>query len=103
MSELDLNILHAQMQERIESFGGKINKIYYCHHLEELNCMCRKPNTGMIHQAISDFPEIIIQHSYLIGDSDSDIEAGERMNLKTVKVDNDYTLSKWTSDLLALL
>ena len=31
----------------------------------------------MIEQAIIDFPEIIIKKSYLIGDSDSDIEAGE--------------------------
>ena len=100
MSETDLNTLHTQMKERIEKLGGKINKIYYCPHLEEFDCMCRKPNPGMIQQAIIDFPEIIIDDSCLVGDSDSDIEAGKRMNLNTVKVDNDYTLAKWTSDFL---
>ena len=103
MSEADLNTLHTQMQDRIEKLGGKINKIYYCPHLKDMNCMCRKPKSGMIEQAIIDFPEINIKNSYLIGDSDSDIKAGKRMNLNTVKVDNDYTLAKWTADLLGVI
>ena len=103
MSEADLNILHTQMQERIEKLGGKINKIYYCPHLEEFDCMCRKPKPGMMRKAVIDFPEIIIDDSYLVGDSDSDIEAGQRMNLKTIKVNNDYTLVKWTSTLLGII
>jgi len=103
MSGADLNTLHTQMQERIEKLGGEINKIYYCPHLEELDCMCRKPKPGMMRQAIIDFPEISIEESYLIGDSDSDIEAGKRMNLKTIKVDDDYTLAKWTAALLRII
>ena len=103
MSEADLNILHTKMQERIEKLGGKINKIYYCPHLQIMNCMCRKPNSGMIEQAIIDFPEISVKNSYLIGDSDSDIKAGKRMNLNTVKVNNNYTLAKWTTDMLRVL
>jgi D-glycero-D-manno-heptose 1,7-bisphosphate phosphatase len=99
MSESDLNILHTQMVNMIEEFGGKISKIYYCPHLEEADCICRKPKPGMIEHAIIDFPEIIIENSYLIGDSDSDIEAGKSMNLNTFKVDNDFTLAKWTSSL----
>jgi D-glycero-D-manno-heptose 1,7-bisphosphate phosphatase len=103
MSEADLNTLHTQMQERIEKLGGKINKIYYCPHLQIMNCMCRKPKSGMIEQAIIDFPEISVKNSYLIGDSDSDIKAGKRMNLNTVKVNNNYTLAKWTTDMLRVL
>jgi len=57
----------------------------------------------MINQAIADFPEIDRQNSYLIGDSDSDIEAGNRMNLNTVKVDNEYTLAKWTAELMSVI
>ncbi len=100
MSESDLNNLHIQMLERIEESGGTIDKIYYCPHLEEIDCMCRKPKPGMIEQAIIDFPAINIENSYLIGDSDSDIKAGKVMNLKTVKVNDDYTLAKWALDLL---
>ena len=101
MSEADLNTLHTQMVKMIEQSCGKINKIYYCPHLEEMDCICRKPKSGMIQHAIIDFPEIIIDNSYLVGDSDSDIEAGRSMNLNTFKVDNDFTLAKWTSSLIA--
>ena len=100
MSKADLNTLHAKMQEKIEQSSGKINKIYYCPHLEESDCSCRKPKSGMIEYALLDFPQITLEESYLIGDSDSDIDAGKRMNLSTVKVDNEYTLAKWTAELL---
>ena len=100
MSELDLLTLHTQMQASIKQSSGRIAKIYYCPHLASSNCYCRKPKTGMIQQAVIDFPEIIIEKSYLVGDSDSDIEAGERMKLQTIKVDDNYTLAKWTVDLL---
>ena len=100
MSEVDLINLHIKMQDRIKQSSGRITKIYYCPHLANSNCDCRKPKTGMIQQAIIDFPEIIIEKSYLIGDSDSDIEAGKTMNLTTIKVNDNYTLVEWTSDLL---
>ena len=101
MSASDLHTLHAKMEDSIEISGGKIDKIYYCPHLASIDCKCRKPNTGMIEEALLDFPKIVIKESYLVGDSESDIEAGKRMNLKTIKVDNEYTLSKWASELLS--
>ena len=103
MTEDDLNLLHSFMTSEIGKLNGKIDKIYFCPHLDTENCNCRKPNPGMINQAIADFPEIDRQNSYLIGDSDSDIEAGNRVNLNTVKVDNEYTLAKWTAELMSVI
>ena len=99
----DLNLLHSFMTSEIEKLNGKIDKIYFCPHLVSENCNCRKPNPGLIKQAIADFPEIDRDNSYLIGDSDSDIEAGNRMNLNTVKVDTEYTLAKWTAELMSVI
>tara|TARA_B100001758_G_scaffold62460_1_gene51983 strand:- start:12615 stop:13115 length:501 start_codon:yes stop_codon:yes gene_type:complete len=101
MSNTDLHTLHAKMERSIEVFGGKIDKIYYCPHLENVDCKCRKPKTGMIQHALLDFPKIVIEKSYLVGDSESDIEAGKKMGLKTIKVDNEFTLSKWTDKLIS--
>ena len=98
MTDCELKELHANMQYVIEKSGGKIDKIYYCPHLAELDCNCRKPKVGMIQQAVIDFPDISIKNSYLVGDSDSDIEAGKRMNLHTIKVNHQYTLAKWVSE-----
>ena len=50
-----------------------------------------------------DFPEIKLEQSYLIGDSDTDIIAGNKMGLITVKVDNEYTLSKWCNELFSVI
>ena len=99
MSDKDLDALHEYMLLELEKNGGVIDKIYYCPHLSSENCNCRKPNPGMIQQALIDFPEIKLAHSYLIGDSDTDILAGNSMGLISVKVDDEYTLSKWCSEL----
>ena len=103
MSVNDLEVLHNLMNLDIEKYSGKINKIYYCPHLVSMKCSCRKPKTGLIEMAINDFPDIVISNSYLIGDSDSDILAGQAMNLRTVKVNEKYTLAKWTQELLTFL
>jgi D-glycero-D-manno-heptose 1,7-bisphosphate phosphatase len=89
--------LHEYMLFELKKNGGIIQKIYYCPHLAAEICNCRKPNPGLIQQAMIDFPEIKVAQSYLIGDSDTDIIAGNTMGLITVKVDNEYTLSKWCS------
>jgi|TARA_B110000483_G_scaffold187637_1_gene222352 D-glycero-D-manno-heptose 1,7-bisphosphate phosphatase len=99
MTVQDLDLLHQHMLFELKKSGGAIDKVYYCPHLASENCNCRKPNPGLIQQAIIDFPEIKIDNSYLIGDSDTDIIAGNMMGLITVKVDNEYTLSKWYSEL----
>ena len=103
MSSKDLDDLHNYMLVELKKHGGLIDRIYYCPHLAVESCNCRKPNPGLIQQAIIDFPEIKIKDSYLIGDSDSDILAGNRMGLITVKVDNEYTLSKWCDELLSVI
>ena len=103
MSDKDLFILHEYMLLKLKKNEGLIDRIYYCPHLASESCNCRKPNTGMIQQAIIDFPEIKLAESYLIGDSDTDILAGNKMGLITIKVDNEYTLSKWCDDLLSII
>ena len=103
MTEKDLHILHKHMLDAIKKVGGKIDNIYYCPHLASENCDCRKPKAGMIIKALQDFPDIDIEFSYLIGDSDSDIEVGKKQKLHTIKVDNKYTLSKWCEDLLTVI
>ena len=102
MLDNDLVVLHEYMLCELKKNGGVIDRIYYCPHLSSENCNCRKPNPGMIQKAMIDFPEIKLAQSYLIGDSDTDIIAGNKMGLITVKVDNEYTLSKWCDELLCV-
>jgi len=103
MSDKDLGVLHDYMLFELKKKGGVIDKIYYCPHLAAESCNCRKPNTGMIEQAMIDFPKIKLAQSYLIGDSDTDIIAGNKMGLLTVKVDDEYSLSKCCDELLSVI
>jgi len=100
MTENDLNLLHHQMQRKLNPDYDLIAKIYFCPCLEEENCNCRKPKTGMLENAKLDFPEIDIANSYLVGDSDSDIVAGNFFGLRTIKVTSDFTLNDWLETIL---
>lgn len=100
MSVEDLQIVHEKMQEAISKEFKYINKIYFCPHLESEECECRKPGIGMLLQSKADFPDINISNSFLVGDSDTDIQAGKRFGVKTIKVDNNFTLSKWANSII---
>lgn len=100
MTEIELDLLHKQMIHELKKKGGKIDAIYYCADLASKKCNCRKPGTTMFENALKDFPKIDIMKSYMIGDSDSDIQAGNAMQLNTVKVNNIYTLAKWADEFL---
>jgi D-glycero-D-manno-heptose 1,7-bisphosphate phosphatase len=95
MTEDDLNLLHLQMQRELSIDFDLIDKIYFCPCLEGDDCNCRKPKTGMLENAKLDFPEIKIEDSFLIGDSDSDIIAGKKFGLTTIKVSSEFTLFDW--------
>ena len=95
MTEDDLNLLHLQMQRKLNPDFDLIAKIYFCPCLEGDSCNCRKPKTGMLEEAKLAFPEIIIKNSFLIGDSESDIQAGNKFGLKTINVNETFTLNNW--------
>ena len=69
-----------------------IKKIYLCPHRPDENCNCRKPKTGLIDKAVNDF-DIDLSSTWFIGDSDSDILAGESVGCKTIKVDTKVNLA----------
>ena len=68
------------MLQKFEENGVKILKVYFCPHSPEVDCSCRKPNTGMIQQSLNDF-NIDLENSWLIGDKTSDIETAINANI----------------------
>ena len=100
MTEDDLNLLHWQMQRKLSVDFDLIDKIYFCPCLEVDNCNCRKPKTGMLENAKLDFPDMKIEDSFLVGDSDSDIIAGKKFGLTTIKVSSAFTLFDWLTKII---
>jgi D-glycero-D-manno-heptose 1,7-bisphosphate phosphatase len=81
-SEDDISRVHEKLTKELKKHSLKIDAIYYCpHHDSVSECNCRKPKPGMILNAIKEF-DINPQESYLIGDSERDITAGEQAGLK---------------------
>lgn len=82
--ETDLQALLADMLRDIGKAGGRIDCFYYCPHLQQENCTCRKPNVGMGLQAKTDFPTIDFARSVMVGDSVSDMQFARKLGMKTV-------------------
>lgn len=78
----------------LQKIGCCFDKIYHCPHAVESNCKCRKPKSGMIDLATLEF-DINPNTSYIIGDKESDIEAGINGNIGTkILFNKDITDSK---------
>ena len=91
MTHEQLNKIHSSIQQHLEPFDTSIDKFYFCPHTPEDNCNCRKPKIGMLMQAISEF-NIEPTLSWMIGDNDSDIQAGFAVGCKTIKITNKINL-----------
>jgi histidinol-phosphate phosphatase family protein len=85
MTEKDLGEIHDQMLSEITSASGRIDKIYYCSSLDN-DCMDRKPNPGMAHQAKKDFPNMDFEKSIIIGNKLSDMQFGRNAGMYTIYV-----------------
>ena len=88
--------IHDELLRRLNAEGATIDKLYYCPHHPNANlpeyrveCECRKPNIGLIEQACAEF-DIDPAQSFFVGDSTSDILAGNRATLTTILVETGY-------------
>ncbi len=85
MTEADLAQVHEFMQSTLEEKAVRLDGIYYCPHGNGEGCDCRKPEPGLILKAVRDL-ELEPTSSYMVGDSESDIEAGVRAGTRTVLI-----------------
>ena len=87
-----LEQIHLQMETLLGHEHAYVNAIYYCpHHPDagypedrkdyKIRCNCRKPAPGMLLQAAKDW-NIDLENSYMIGDSQRDVEAGNNAGVK---------------------
>jgi len=82
----DMHTIHNRIQTDL---NGKLDAIYFCPHLPNEDCDCRKPNLGMIESAMADLP-IDLENSWMIGDKVLDVELGLNAGLKPILVLTGY-------------
>jgi D-glycero-D-manno-heptose 1,7-bisphosphate phosphatase len=81
-----LEKLHGFMKEKLNEAKISITDIYYCpHHPDISKCKCRKPGTLLFEKAIRKY-HIDTKNSYMIGDSDIDIEAAKKAGITGIKL-----------------
>jgi histidinol-phosphate phosphatase family protein len=85
ITEADLQKMHEQMTDVLARAGAKIDATFYCPHEIEPPCDCRKPAPGMLLSAARS-RGIDLRTSWMIGDSDNDVEAGVNAGCKTARV-----------------
>ena len=85
MTEADLQQMHERMSGGLARAGAKIDATFYCPHDTEPRCDCRKPAPGMLLSAAR-LHGIDLRASWMIGDSDNDVEAGRNAGCKTARV-----------------
>ena len=87
-----LQTIHNKMETELSKEGAFVDAMYVCPHPTDkgfsgerpeykCDCDCRKPKPGLLLQAAKDF-NIDLSQSYMIGDSDGDVKAGENAGVK---------------------
>ena len=92
----ELDNIHCKMETLLGKEGAYIDGLFFCPHhphkgyegeIPELkiDCDCRKPKPGMLLKAAEEL-NIDLNASYMIGDSDSDVQAGEAAGCTGIKI-----------------
>lgn len=94
MSEEDVTMIHSRMQQELHArCGHRFDAIYICPHERDAGCECRKPLPGMLLRAAEEYG-IDLRMSWMIGDAETDIEAGLAAGCRAVLVADDAVPSR---------
>jgi D-glycero-D-manno-heptose 1,7-bisphosphate phosphatase len=88
-----LELIHSNMRADLAQHGARLDAIYYCPH-DIGECECRKPDIGLFEQARRDFPQASAHNSVVIGDSLSDMQAGQRLGMKNIFIEGEADRQK---------
>jgi len=81
----DYEATERRLNELLAERGAHIDAAYYCPHIPEDECRCRKPDTLLFERA-SKALGIDLSNALFIGDRYRDIEAAERLGATGVLV-----------------
>lgn len=90
----DLFDIHNKLKQHVEAEGLFFTEIYFCpHHPLHTQCLCRKPNSITLEKAIAKYG-VDVSKSFMIGDSERDIEAAQKVGLQAFRVIPNQPLSE---------
>ncbi len=90
LSRHTLEAIHKKLARLLDRVGVTLDGIYFCPHHPDDGCGCRKPNRGMIDQAVQE-QGVDLERAYMIGDHLRDIELAKRVGVRSVLVTTGVT------------
>jgi mannose-1-phosphate guanylyltransferase / phosphomannomutase len=110
-SPADLEVIHAKLETLLGKERAYFDALYHCpHHPDsgypeeradyKIDCDCRKPKPGMLRAAAQRF-NIDLAKSWMVGDSDRDIQTGLNLGLRTVRLQRGEALATGSQRVLA--
>jgi D-glycero-D-manno-heptose 1,7-bisphosphate phosphatase len=94
LSAAELAHIHAQMQLTLAD--AAVDAIFVCPHDVD-SCACRKPGLGLFEQAMAAIPAIDLAESVVVGDSVSDLQAGNELGCRSYLVGSESLLEAITT------
>jgi D-glycero-D-manno-heptose 1,7-bisphosphate phosphatase len=79
------------VNERVQQLLGPFDTIAVCMHGPDDNCLCRKPNPGMVHASCERLG-VPVENCVVIGDIGADVEAAAAAGAQSVLVPTPVTL-----------
>lgn len=73
----DLAAQHEKLRELLAGEGARLDGMYTCPHHPDAGCDCRKPAPGLLTRAAREL-DLDLPHSWMVGDREEDVAAGER-------------------------
>jgi D-glycero-D-manno-heptose 1,7-bisphosphate phosphatase len=95
----EVDSMHNQMCNELAHNGATIDRVYYCPHELNSSCNCRKPRPGMLLEAAR-IDDIDLAASWMIGDSEIDVEAGKKAGCKTARLLESSEIAKGNPDVV---
>ncbi len=75
VSPVELAAMHAGMCEAVAAGSGRIKDVFFCPHMPDEGCGCRKPAPGLIFQARQKY-NLDLADAVMVGDSVKDVACG---------------------------
>ena len=72
----DAQRINERLVKTIKELGGWVDGVFMCPHKPEDNCVCRKPQPGLLLQAARE-SSIDLGTSWMVGDAWTDLLAGQ--------------------------
>lgn len=83
-----------ELRRAVKASQVDLGGIYRCPHARSVECFCRKPQPGLILRAAYEL-NLDLRRSWMVGDSEEDVEAGRRARIATVLIRRQRPGMEW--------